>query len=290
MAKNIAKKTVKKTSSKKVIAAKSNVVKANPVISQSSNKGFAAVANNLLNSNLALLLIFALIFILGFAIGSLYRENQILRSQNYFPSAADSGSGAVPQSEVDLSAIPAISDSDHLRGNTQSKVSVVVYSDFECPVCHNFHPILSEVMEKYSGKINWTIRHFPLSFHPNAQKLAEASECVAKYGSNQAFWQFADTVFAEMTAGTIYADSSRTTVSDEKILSLAQAAGANRQQVASCLANGEAKEKVSQDFNAARQAGVNGTPNIVILAGDKGEVIPGMVPAEQLSTTLEKYL
>lgn len=275
---------------KKKAAVKKTVKKA-VVISKESFVQFSApkLINNFLNSNFALLTIFMLIFVLGFVTGSLFQENKNLRAQGLIPNnnadlVAEEGNNA------QLEAVPEIDDNDHIRGAKNGKVKMIVYSDFECPYCNRFHPTVLKIMEKYGNKISLAFRHYPLSFHPNAQKLAEASECVAEYGSSDAFWKFTDTVFEQMADESIYSDPTNKVVSDAKILSLAQTAGANGQQVMNCVGSGEMKDVITTSMSGASAAGISGTPSSVIISGDKRELIPGALPYESVITIIEKYL
>lgn len=68
------------------------------------------------------------------------------------------------------------------KGNENAKVTVVEFSDFECPYCLQFEPAVQQMLSEYGDKIRFTYRHFPLSFHPNAQKAAEAFECAKEQG------------------------------------------------------------------------------------------------------------
>ena len=88
---------------------------------------------------------------------------------------------------------PVTSSRDHIYGNPAAIVSLIEYSEFECPFCKRFHPTPSKVVEKYQGKVNWVFRHFPLDIHnPAAQKEAEAAECAGELGGDEAFYKYAD--------------------------------------------------------------------------------------------------
>lgn len=89
-----------------------------------------------------------------------------------------------------------ISENDHIYGNKDAKVTVIEYSDFECPFCRSFHPVVERAVNSFDGEVNWVYRHFPLeAIHPNARNMAHASECVAELGGNDAFWAFSDQLF-----------------------------------------------------------------------------------------------
>jgi protein-disulfide isomerase len=95
-------------------------------------------------------------------------------------------------------AINSVTESDHIRGNSSATVTVVEYSDFKCPHCGQFHSTMKQIMNDYEDdEVAWVYRHFPLSrLHPQAPRIARASECVADQGGDEAFWTFADEIFA----------------------------------------------------------------------------------------------
>jgi protein-disulfide isomerase len=91
--------------------------------------------------------------------------------------------------------VPAIDfEKDHIRGNKDAKIAVIEYSDFECPFCHRVHPTYKQIMDKYGDNVMWVYRHFPLSFHQDAEPLAIGSECASELGGSDAFWAFADQI------------------------------------------------------------------------------------------------
>ena len=80
---------------------------------------------------------------------------------------------------------PVSRERDHIYGNPDAVISLIEYSDFECPFCKRFHTTPKEIVDAYGGRVNWVYRHFPLAMHnPGAQKQAEASECANELGGN----------------------------------------------------------------------------------------------------------
>lgn len=81
----------------------------------------------------------------------------------------------------------------YLIGEKNAQIKMVEFTDFECPFCERAFPTVNAVMEKYQGKISLEYKSFPLSFHPNAQKAAEAALCAGEQGK---FWEMHDSLFA----------------------------------------------------------------------------------------------
>lgn len=88
------------------------------------------------------------------------------------------------------------SANDHIIGSATAPIVLVEYSDFQCPYCQMIHESLQKLVSESDGKIAWVYRHLPLyQIHPQAEPAANASECIAEQLGNQAFWQFANTIF-----------------------------------------------------------------------------------------------
>lgn len=92
-----------------------------------------------------------------------------------------------------LTGLAPVTKDDHIMGASKPKVTLIEYSDFECPFCQRFHPTVKQLAAKYPNDVAVVYRHFPLeSIHPNARGYAVASECAGAQGK---FWEFADTLF-----------------------------------------------------------------------------------------------
>jgi protein-disulfide isomerase len=242
-------------------------------------------------NNFAILFVVALFALGGFFTGSLWTENQFLKDGGgsgtkvaqpaddaAAPAAADSGPTA-----DQLKNAPEVQDDEHIRGKKDAKITLVEYSDFECPFCAKFHPTMNQVMQEYGDDVRWVYRHYPLSFHPNAQKAAEASECVTKQGGNDAFWKYADYVFGE--------NEKTGAISAQVIDDGAKAAGVNFDDYKKCLDSGEMAQKVTDSLDAGSSAGISGTPGTILITDDgQYEMISGALPFAQVKTTIDAYL
>ncbi len=147
-----------------------------------------------------------------------------------------------------------VTSADHVRGDlTKAKVVVVEYSDFECPFCSRHHPTMEQIYEKYGGDIAWVYRHFPLSFHPNAEPAALASECANEQGK---FWEFADAMFEGQTGG-LDGDADAASAFFTKT---AKDLGLDITKFNDCVKTAKYQDKVDADTASGRTAGVSGTP------------------------------
>ncbi len=185
-----------------------------------------------------------------------------------------------PQAAPTEISIPAVTKDDHVRGDKKADITIVEYSDLECPFCNRFHNTMIEVMDEFEGKVNWVYRHFPLtSIHPSATKLAVATECA---GEQDKFWEMTDAIFATHGQGASYDDAS--------ITALAREAGVrNINSFSKCLSSDKYNDLVSTQSRDAQAAGARGTPYSIILGPD-GETIPlnGAQPFAAIQAALQQ--
>lgn len=176
--------------------------------------------------------------------------------------------------EVYYAPVPEIDSNDHVKGPASAKVTLIVYSDFECPYCFNHKGTIDKIVQNYGNQVRVVFRHYPLSFHPNAQKAAEASECAAEQGK---FWEMHDKIFAANEAGTM---------GIEKWKEEAKKLGLNTKKFNECLDSGKYTSEISTEEEAGLAAGVEGTPATFV----NGELVSGAIPYEQFKQIIDSYL
>jgi len=173
---------------------------------------------------------------------------------------------------------------DHIRGNVNAKITLIVYSDFECPFCKSFNPTVQELLNTYGDKIRVAFRHYPLPFHANAQKEAEAAECIANLGGNDAFWKYVDTIFTRTT-------SNGTGFALNQLGPLAAELGVDQQQFQSCLDSGKYEKLVKDSITAGQAAGVSGTPSTFIVdSKGNSQFVVGAQPVDAFKADIDKIL
>ncbi|MFZ5376096.1 MAG: DsbA family protein [Patescibacteria group bacterium] len=285
----------KSTTAKPSVGQVSVKTASNPIVdsqtsSVSTQYSFATLIN-FINTNFTIIFLMGIFFIVGFLFGSLWTENQMMKNGS-ISGNNNQPTNNVAQAPVDngpteetLKKVPKVSKDDHVLGAKNPKVTLIEYSDYECPFCNRFQPTMHQIIEKYPDDVAWVYRHYPLAFHPSAQKSAEAGECVAKYGGNEAFWQFSDLLFDRV------ANNVPDALAIEVLPKLASDIGVSAGKVEKCISSGEMADKVKDMMEKGQAAGISGTPGTILVTKDgKYELVPGALPFEQVSAMVEKYL
>lgn len=167
-------------------------------------------------------------------------------------------------------------------GNPDAKVSIVEFSDYQCPACGAFFKqIFPQLKVKYidTGEVNFTMKDFPLfSMHPQAEKASEASHCAREQGK---FWEMHEMLFndAKLWSGNKKADSVFTDFA--KKLSL------NTKQFSDCLAKNKYQQVVLDSLKEGINADIEGTPTFYI-NGEK--TFFGVYPMESFNAVIQKLI
>lgn len=199
-------------------------------------------------------------------------------------SAAGNGyavnGGTVPTADTATApsgAIPEVTDEDWIRGNKNAEITMIEYSDFECPFCGRFHPTVQQAMQEYGNKLRVVYRHFPLSFHPEAEPAAEAAECAGDQGK---FWEYHDALF-----------ENQASLSATYYPQLAAQLGLNATKFKTCLDSDTKLNKIRAQAQAGAAAGVTGTPGSFIIDKDGNATpIQGALPYASVKAAIDAAL
>ncbi len=188
--------------------------------------------------------------------------------------------GAVAPTNDDPSPSVAVDfegllDDDAVKGEEDAPVTIIEWSDFECPFCARFYrETLSSIEEQYikTGKVKLVYRDFPLSFHANAQKAAEAAECA---GEQKKYWEMHDLLFENGVQGGVAGFKQ-----------YAKQLGLNTAKFNECLDSGKMASEVRKDMADGTAAGIQGTPGFLV----NGKLVSGAQPFSVFQQVIEAEL
>jgi protein-disulfide isomerase len=158
------------------------------------------------------------------------------------------------------------------KGPENAPITIVEFSDFQCPFCSRAIKTVDEVLAAYPNQIRLVFRQFPLEFHKQAPKAAEAALCANDQGK---FWEFHDTLFANQQALEV-----------PQLKEHAKKVGLDSAKFDKCLDSGEKAATVKTDMEAGQKVGVNGTPAFFI----NGILLSGAQPVEEFKSIIDGEL
>lgn len=185
--------------------------------------------------------------------------------------------GNAPQGQTEPVDMKVNSD-DYVLGNKDAKVTIVEYSDFQCPFCEKFwEETLPQIKKQYidTGKVRFVYRHFPLAFHSSAKPAALATECAGEQGK---FWQMHDKIYEEQERTPQFAAAD--------LKKWAVAISLDTAKFNQCFDSEKYAKKLSSDLASGQAAGVSGTPTVFI----NGQKIVGAQPYESFKSVIEELL
>ena len=174
----------------------------------------------------------------------------------------DTAAGAV---DFDLSTTP-------MRGSPTAPVTIVQFSDFQCPFCRTAAPVLEQLMRAYPGRIRWAFKHFPLDMHPQAPLLHVAAEAA---GRQRRFWEMHDAILLGK-AGT----------GQEELRAAAERLGLDGATFVRDLDGAALRNAIERDRQEGLRAGVTGTPTLFV----NGRPVAGFRTLEQLRAIVDEAL
>jgi protein-disulfide isomerase len=179
-----------------------------------------------------------------------------------------------------------LTDSDHTRfgpgiddiktmgcDKKSCPITIVEYSEFQCPYCSRAVPAIKRVLTEYRGKISWTVRDFPLSFHDRARPAAVAAHCAGDQGK---FWGMYQEIF-----------DNQTQLQDEHLKKYAAKHVADKAKWETCFKNPTAKYPlIDANMESGMKVGVTGTPAFFI----NGRRLSGALPYEEFKRVIDEEL
>ncbi len=188
---------------------------------------------------------------------------------------ADENAVVAPEEdEAPAAPVVGVKDNEPFKGGKDAKVTIIEYTDFECPYCLRHHATINQIISTYGNKVKYVLRNFPLSFHANAQKAAEAFECAAEQGKA---YEMSDELFKANENDNMSVDTWK---------SLAKKLGLNTSKFNDCLDSGKYESKISTDIAEGGAAGVSGTPATFV----NGQLVSGALPFESFQQTIDALL
>ncbi len=168
--------------------------------------------------------------------------------------------------------VPVAAD-DAVQGAASAPVTIVEFSDFQCPFCLRVVPTLKQIKENYGDKVRVVWKDFPLTqIHPEAFKAAEAGNCAREQGK---FWEFHDRLFANQQA-----------LQPEALKEHAVAVGLDAAKFNACLDTAKYSDRVQEQIGAGTRLGVNSTPAVFI----NGRIVTGAQPYDVFARIIDEEL
>lgn len=150
----------------------------------------------------------------------------------------------------------AVSVTDHAKGNSASALTLVEYSDFQCPACGAYYPLVKQITQEFGEKIHFVYRHFPLqNLHAHAKLAAQAAEAAGLQGK---FWEMHDQLFENQK---YWSDAEN---AESVFIGYAGSLGLDIAQFTKDLNTNEVQERVNADYESGISSGVNGTPTFFL--------------------------
>ena len=178
-----------------------------------------------------------------------------------------------PQPKADITKLSPISDDDYILGDEDAAVTLIEFSDFQCPFCLQHQSTLKQILDEYEGKVRLVYRHFPLTtIHPDSQKSAEAAECAGEQGK---FWEMHDMLF-----------ENQKELSVENLKEYAKELDLDTDEFDECLDSGKYISKIQQQTKEAIAAGITGTPGTFV----NNDLVKGAIPFEQFKLVLDQVI
>jgi protein-disulfide isomerase len=163
-------------------------------------------------------------------------------------------------------------DDDPSMGEKGAPITLIEFSEYQCPFCKRARLVVNQILETYKGKVFYVFRDYPLSFHKNAPKAAEAANCA---GDQDKYWQFSNGLWDDQA-----------NLRPEVYSKIAKSIGLNEEKFKKCIESGKFTAEIEKDIQDGEDAGVSGTPAYFI----NGIFISGAQPFEKFQQLIDEEL
>lgn len=185
---------------------------------------------------------------------------------------------------TNLDVVAPVTSADHIYGNPNAPITLIEYSDLDCPFCDRFHGTMEQLVAEYPDDVRWVYRHFPLDFHPHAYNEAIVAECVGKLGGSDAFWKILRPLLA-------ISSSQSAEFNTDPIFAETNKLGINTAELSTCIDSGEFKTKIDQNLANGAATGGNGTPWTIVIGPDgQHQSISGAQPYTVVKSVIDGML
>lgn len=159
-----------------------------------------------------------------------------------------------------------------VKGPTDAKVTIIEFSDFQCPYCQRANNTVSEILKAYPKDVKVAFKHLPLPFHQNAMPAAKASLAAGEQGK---FWEMHDSLF-----------QNQTQLSDELFIKEAQRLGLDVEKFKKDMASPEIEKQIKDDMDLAKKHGIEGTPGFFV----NGVAVKGAYPIDHFKKIIDRWI
>lgn len=179
---------------------------------------------------------------------------------------------AAQEQQFDNPIAVKLTENDMTKGPANAKVTIVEFSEFECPYCRRGADTMYEVLKAYPNDVRLVFKHLPLSFHKNAEPASRAALAAGKQGK---FWEMHDHLF-----------ENQRSLGEKLYMEQAEKMGLDMTQFKSDYNSAALKKQIQEDLKEAERVGVRGTPGFLI----NGVLVSGARPADDFKQIIDRWL
>jgi protein-disulfide isomerase len=201
-------------------------------------------------------------------------NNAVKKSQETMAKRREEDESKQLEESFNNPLVPSIRSDESFRGNKDAPLTLIEYSDFECPFCSRGFATVMELMKKYEGKIRFVYKHLPLSFHPQAMPASQYYEAIRLQSEEKAY-RFHDEIYKNQPS----------LKNGEKFLKeLAKKVGADMNKLATDVKSEAVMKRIQQDIDEAGKFGFQGTPGFLL----NGVPVKGAYPTSHFEDLIKK--